>query len=212
MVSPFSATWRNDLAKLFASGLEAIAGLAKTDGNIIVGNGTTWVAESGATARTSLGLGTGDTPDFTGLVGTTTNDNAASGVIGEYVESNIASGSAVGLTSGVQANVSSISLTAGDWDVRCFTAFNTAAGTSVTVLVSSISQTSATVDNTTGGAAQRLQFNAVIPGAGSPFRLGSTGPIRISLASTTTIYHVTNAVFTASTLSAFGLISARRIR
>ena len=38
--------------------LTAIAGLANTDGNFIVGNGSTWVAESGATARTSLGLGT----------------------------------------------------------------------------------------------------------------------------------------------------------
>ena len=36
--------------------LDAIAALAKTDGNVIVGNGTTWVAESGATARASLGL------------------------------------------------------------------------------------------------------------------------------------------------------------
>ncbi len=38
--------------------LAAIAALAVTDSNFIVGNGTTWVAESGATARTSLGLGT----------------------------------------------------------------------------------------------------------------------------------------------------------
>jgi phage-related tail fiber protein len=38
--------------------LAAIAALAVTDGNFIVGNGTTWVVESGATARTSLGLGT----------------------------------------------------------------------------------------------------------------------------------------------------------
>jgi len=38
--------------------LTAIAALANTDGNLIVGNGSTWVAESGATARTSLGLGT----------------------------------------------------------------------------------------------------------------------------------------------------------
>ena len=37
--------------------LTAIAALANTDGNFIVGNGTTWVVESGATARTSLGLG-----------------------------------------------------------------------------------------------------------------------------------------------------------
>lgn len=34
-----------------------IAALAVTDGNFIVGNGSAWVAESGATARTSLGLG-----------------------------------------------------------------------------------------------------------------------------------------------------------
>ena len=38
--------------------LTAIGNLAKTDGNIIVGNGSTWVAENGSTARTSLGIGT----------------------------------------------------------------------------------------------------------------------------------------------------------
>ncbi len=36
--------------------LTAISALAKADGNIIVGDGTTWVAESGATARASLGV------------------------------------------------------------------------------------------------------------------------------------------------------------
>lgn len=40
-----------------SSKLTDIAALAVTDSNVIVGNGTTWVAESGATARTSLGLG-----------------------------------------------------------------------------------------------------------------------------------------------------------
>ena len=38
--------------------ITAIGALAKTDGNIIVGNGSTWVAENGGTARTSLGIGT----------------------------------------------------------------------------------------------------------------------------------------------------------
>jgi hypothetical protein len=37
--------------------LDDIAALAVTDGNFIVGDGTNWVAESGATVRTSLGLG-----------------------------------------------------------------------------------------------------------------------------------------------------------
>ena len=51
----------------YDAGLADIAGLAVTDGNFIVGNGTNWVAESGATARTSLGLGsaaTQNTGDF----------------------------------------------------------------------------------------------------------------------------------------------------
>jgi hypothetical protein len=41
------------------SDLTAIAALTPTDNNIIVGNGSAWVAESGATARTSLGLAIG---------------------------------------------------------------------------------------------------------------------------------------------------------
>jgi hypothetical protein len=41
----------------YSARLADIAGLAVTDGNIIVGDGTNWVAESGSTARASLGLG-----------------------------------------------------------------------------------------------------------------------------------------------------------
>lgn len=41
----------------FDTDLGALAGLTATDGNFIVGNGTTWTVESGGTARTSLGLG-----------------------------------------------------------------------------------------------------------------------------------------------------------
>jgi hypothetical protein len=61
--------------------LTAIAGLAVTDGNIIVGNGTTWVAESGATARTSLGLGTIATQDASSvtITGGTINGTAIGG-------------------------------------------------------------------------------------------------------------------------------------
>jgi hypothetical protein len=40
----------------YDAGLQEIAGLTPTDSNIIVGDGTNWVAESGATARASLGL------------------------------------------------------------------------------------------------------------------------------------------------------------
>jgi hypothetical protein len=64
--------------------LTAIGALAKTDGNFIVGNGSTWVAESGATARTSLGLGTSNDVQFDSFgVGT-----AASGTTGEIRATN----------------------------------------------------------------------------------------------------------------------------
>lgn len=50
--------------------LTALGGLAKTDGNVIVGNGVTWIAESGATARTSLGVpAAADTPLISEIVG-----------------------------------------------------------------------------------------------------------------------------------------------
>jgi len=52
--------------------LDDIAALTPTDSNILVGDGTDWVKESGDTARHSLGLGTADSPQFTKL--TTTSD------------------------------------------------------------------------------------------------------------------------------------------
>lgn len=49
------------------SDLTAIAALSNADGNFIVGNGSAWVAESGDTARASLGVGPNDSPTFTAL-------------------------------------------------------------------------------------------------------------------------------------------------
>ena len=52
-----AAAFRSGIsAQASSTYLTAIAGLARTDGNFIVGNGSTWVAESGATARASLGV------------------------------------------------------------------------------------------------------------------------------------------------------------
>ncbi len=47
--------------------LSTLANITHSDGVFIVSDGSQWVSESGATARTSLGLGTGDSPTFTGL-------------------------------------------------------------------------------------------------------------------------------------------------
>lgn len=68
----------------YDAGLTDLAGLAVTDGNIIVGDGANWVAESGATARTSLGVGTADNVQLNSFgVGT-----AASGTTGQIRATN----------------------------------------------------------------------------------------------------------------------------
>ena len=46
---------RRTITRAMGTLLAAIRELSPVDGNIIVGDGTTWVAENGATARTSLG-------------------------------------------------------------------------------------------------------------------------------------------------------------
>jgi len=64
--------------------LQDISNLAVTDSNFIVGDGTNFVAESGATARTSIGLGTASDVEFDSLgVGT-----PASGTTGEIRATN----------------------------------------------------------------------------------------------------------------------------
>jgi fibronectin-binding autotransporter adhesin len=63
------ASTLTDGGVLLGSGTGAITAMAVlTDGQMIVGDGTTDpVAESGATLRTSVGVGTGDSPQFTGI-------------------------------------------------------------------------------------------------------------------------------------------------
>ena len=70
---------------LLGSGTRAITAMAVlADGEMIVGDGTTDpVAESGATLRTSIGVGTGDSPQFTDLTltgGCITITNAATDI------------------------------------------------------------------------------------------------------------------------------------
>src|SRR3989304_2866533 len=80
----------------------------------------------------------------TGIVGTTTNNNVQAGSVGEYVESIVLFASATALTTNTAKTVTSISLTAGDWDVIGNVAFTGGTTTNVTAFRNGIS----TVDNT----------------------------------------------------------------
>lgn len=68
--------------------LDQISSLSNADGNIIVGNGSGWVAESGATARASLGVSIGsDVQAYSSVL-----DGLASGLTASVSELNILDG------------------------------------------------------------------------------------------------------------------------
>jgi hypothetical protein len=144
--------------------------------------------------------------------GTTTNDSATAGDIGEYQSASLASGSAASITTAVVANITSVSLTAGDWDVEGVVAFNGGATTTVSYLSAAVSTTSATLP--TSGLVGFSQ--SVYPSAPTVFNTGlvllPTGRLRVSIASTTTVYLVARASFGTSTCSGYGQIVARRVR
>ena len=144
--------------------------------------------------------------------GTATNDNAAAGYVGEYVSAHLASGSAVALTSAAAANITSISLTAGDWDVDAYFALGSGTDTLIFVVTAAANSTSATIPATWRGGGWGGQDGVKIRTAahGSPFFAVPTQ--RFSLSGTTTIYLVGYAAFSVSTLSMFGGIAGRRVR
>lgn len=145
------------------------------------------------------------------IIGTATNDNASAGSEGELLSATVVQASAVALTTATPANITSISLTAGDWDVSGVAVFLSGATTSLNLISASISQTSATMDFTAGSFS-----NTNYPAGGTV--LGVTNntlvnnTVRISLSGTTTIYFVASCTFTVSTLKAWGIIRARRVR
>jgi hypothetical protein len=145
------------------------------------------------------------------LQGTDTNDNAAAGIVGEYISSEILVGAAVGLTTATSANVTSISLTPGDWDVWGNVWFSPAATTNITIHQGALSTTSATLPTAPGAGAffKSILVAGQVPNAIFGATVGST---RVSIASTTSVYLVAQATFSVSTLSAYGFIAGRRRR
>ncbi len=141
------------------------------------------------------------------LRGTTTNDNAATGYVGEYLSSGITVGAAVALTTDVAANITSISLTAGDWDVSGVVFFASSGGTP-TARVAATNSTSATNPSDTSG---RINYAGAF---GSSYGSHSLPliPARYSLSATTTVYLIATSTFAAGTHTAWGLIQARRVR
>lgn len=176
----------------------------------MTGSGSVARATSPTLVTPVLGAASATSMTFSstsGIIGTTTNDAAATGSVGEEVESIIAQASAVALTTATQTNVTSISLTAGDWDVWGNVTFVPVQGvTTVTLMLSSINTTSATLPASSNYASYPSSGTLVTnPGLLAPGR-------RLTLSATTTVYLVCYTVFAISTLGACGGLFARRRR
>lgn len=144
------------------------------------------------------------------IPGTTTNGDATAGNIGEYISSTVLSGAAVALTTAVTSNVTSIALTAGDWDVWGTVGYIANAATTASIFKGGINSVSATLPVSPGNGAYFELGLAV--GAGGTEPVKPVGSERISLAAPATIYLVAQSTFAVNTMAAYGFIGARRRR
>jgi len=137
------------------------------------------------------------------LIGGRTQAPSA-GFLGEQIRATVAVGSGVTLTTNVGANVTSISLTAGIWDVSGIVGFNgTVTGT---VFLGSISTSSAS-PGTDGDNSVQTPYP---PTAGCNNNV-TIPSFRITLTATTTVYLVAFSTFTVGTNKAYGRISGTRV-
>jgi hypothetical protein len=141
------------------------------------------------------------------VAGVINASNAAAGNLGEVVSTSVTTG--VSLSSGVVANVGSLALTPGDWDVNGQVVINSAAN-NPTRIAAGISNTTAALPTATQlaagtGAANDLTMNLVKATFCLP-----TGTCRFNVSAATTVYLV--ALATVAGATATGFIYARRCR
>lgn len=178
---------------LYSSATNTITGLAS--------------ANSGVLTTDASGVPSIDTTNFvrqtTGMQvkGNNTNTAPPAGFLGEQITSGYVSYGA--LSNGTPVNVTSISLTAGVWDITGMIFFNMSSAVQSQV-ATSVSTVSATLqgnvgDQTSNANATQGQATPIVPA------------FRVLLSSTTTYYLVGQANFSAGTASAAGRISAVRV-
>lgn len=158
------------------------------------------ISSSAGLGSTVLARGDRTTTGFA-IHGTNTNDSAAAGYVGEYVSS---SATGVSVTTSITA-VTSIALTAGDWDISAVVQGNGSNGNTFF---------QAFVSTTTASSAGTVQGYSAVYGAcatASSSRGSACMPaIRASLTGNTTYF--LNAQMSAATSNVDGSISARRVR
>lgn len=143
------------------------------------------------------------------VLGTNTNDSAASGFIGEVISSSVANVNAA--TSGTYGDLTSITLSAGDWDVYIIGGWNQS-GSTWQATRFGISTTSG--NSTTGLTFGQTEFNNSFASSATTPTLVSAnlGPVQFQLTGSTTVYFKYRSTYTGGPPTASGTIIARRRR
>ena len=140
-------------------------------------------------------------------MGVTDGSNAAAGQIGEVISSNVTTG--VSATASVPFNVTSIALTAGDWDVsgEIWNALPASASASAIAAINSVS---ATIPTASALNTARIQTN--VTQATASMMVLPLKACRVSLSAPATYYLIAQLGFSTGAASATGNIWARRAR
>lgn len=162
-------------------------------------------------ALTTPNIGTPSAGTLTNCVGlpvsagttcTATNNNASAGQLGEFVESAV---TAVTINVASSGNMTSISLTAGDWDVTAtFQNSNIGTNSYYSIGISTTSATFAGAPNAKETLQQSVNTAISVTSACIP-------RLRMSLSGTTTVYFVAQ-MGVADNSNCDGYMTARRVR
>lgn len=185
------------------TGQQNRAFLAGITGVTVSGSAPTGIDTNGQLS--SLGFGTSGQV-FTSN-GAATSPTWQDRITNTTASSAIASGSAISLTTATNANVTSISLAAGKWEVSGIVQL----GGSPTVSgaqQASISTTSATHGTLGDNSVQTVWLTTAFSVGNLPITIPS---YILTLGSTTTVYLVASGIFSAGSMTAYGRISAVRL-
>lgn len=175
-------------------------------GNTVLSASPTFTGTITAAAITASGL---ITPTG-GVKGSTSNGNATAGNVGEYVEATITTATNFPGASNAWGNLTSISLTGGDWDVTLTVNFSLSTATGYLNVNFGIGTTSASNPGTVGvdylvAAAPTATYNT----------FGALPSKRVTVssgASPTTVYALENAGYSTGNPQYTCRLSARRVQ
>lgn len=142
------------------------------------------------------------------LRGTQTNDNACAGCVGEIIESSVPNNT-VSMTTSTITNLTTVSLTPGDWDCRGTGSYLPAGGTTVSGLTTALNTVSVTLPTSASTGSRVDTYTTFTVGtAEAQF----AGIMRVNIAVATTVYLIAFAQFAVSTFTGGGYLGCRRMR